>query len=190
MRFVSMQKVLDDALLQIPVLLHGKKDPTVLEGLTREAVQAYQDRAGFTGEFTLELDEFNKCLLPADYLETLIVSDKNSVFVSTSVSDGEIAVSCDFSLIEKPYRLKYLKDLAQADFNEEVLPVSSVGVIKKYLQVIIEIPNNTRLRSMMTGLDHPGAADVEDSQSLTAKADALLEQMDESADLLFPAMVM
>lgn len=198
---MSLQAIQDAVLTQIPVLLHGKDNPAVLEKLTRKAVNEFQDRAGFHGSFRVRAED-DLCkgyLLPDDWLEMLSATDKNSVYVSTSIDEVEndagdmetrLFVSQDFVQVDPPYTIKYLRDLSEVAFDAESVPISATGIIEKYLDALIAIPNNRRLTSMMIGLDHPGVDKIPDEQSMIDERKLIEEDMDNIDDLLLTTLVM
>lgn len=198
MSLVSLQAIQEGVVKQIPVLLHGKNNPEILEALTRDAVQAYQDRAGFTGSFVITDENERTVPMPDDWLSVLSAVDSKSVYVSVSIFEKEneigdmetvIGVSGDFQAVTPPFTIQYLKDLSGVEFDTACVPVSASGVIKKYLRVLIDIPNNRRLRSMMDGLSHPGVESIADESTLIARQEEIETLMDDSADVLMPTLI-
>lgn len=200
MVYVSIQSILDSVVKQVPVLLHGKNDPSVLEDLVRNSINEYQDRAGFSGSITIE-DETKLSegsLLPSDWLSLLSAMDSHSVYIETSIKTVEnesgdteerIFVSTAFSVVA-PYKITYLRDLSKTPLDVDTVPVPAAGIIKKHLAASLAIPNNRRLISMMEGLGHSGADKITDEQTIKSELERLELEMDEMNDLLFTALVM
>ena len=89
MKLVTLNSILEDVVKQIPVLLHGKREPSVLEGLVRDSVNKYQDRAGFSSTIRIE-DDINLAegtILPPDWLSLLSAMDSRSVYIETTIKD-------------------------------------------------------------------------------------------------------
>lgn len=206
--------ILEAVKRQFPILLHGVGEgfESVLPEITIDAIREYQDRAGFSGELVITADQQAEggIPLPADWLEKTGAEDAGSTFVTTEVYDKTIpalvAGEPDTSLAyikavpdryqRAPFKVTYWRDLAatlEADpqaFETVVIPSNAVTLIKKYLYLLIAIPNSERLIAAYRGADHPAAENVVTVDVLMERKTALEIEMDEQQDFLPPMMIM
>ncbi len=209
--------ILESAKRYFPTLLHGMGDgeEDVLPSLLVDAVREYQDRAGFTG--TLSISEQQNTLeggipLPGDWLERISSTDSGLVHVAIDIYDKEIPsidplmapevvkyirVKRDAGgfTISGPYSISYYRDIAGLLSDTELLrtltlPRESLGIIRRYLQLLIEIPNNQRLSEVYRGMDHPAVEQITPNEVLYERKKEIELEMDEQLDFLPPVMVL
>ncbi|MFM7010560.1 MAG: hypothetical protein ACKO0Z_14735 [Betaproteobacteria bacterium] len=206
--------ILEAVKRQFPILLHGVGEgfENVLPELTIDAIREYQDRAGFSGELVITADQQAEggIPLPVDWLEKTGADDVGSTFVSTEIYDKVIpalvAGESDAPLAyikavpdryqRAPFKVTYWRDVAatlEADpqaFEAVVIPSNAVTLIKKYLYLLIAIPNSERLIAAYRGADHPAAENVVTVDVLMERKATLELEMDEQQDFLPPMMIM
>lgn len=206
--------ILESVKRQFPILLHGvgEGDENVLPELTIDAIREYQDRAGFSGELVITADQqaAGGVPLPVDWLEKTGAEDAGNTFVVTEVYDKVIpalvAGEPDTSMTyikavpdryqRAPFKVTYWRDVVttlEADptaFETVVIPSNAVTLIKKYLHLLIAIPNSERLIAAYRGADHPAAENVVTADVLMERKTALELEMDEQQDFLPPMMIM
>jgi len=196
---LSIDELIDKVIDQIPVLLHGKNDRSILVNLARQSVNEYQDRGGFLGEIKITEDLVcDGVLVPGDWIAKLTSYDSQKVYSPidiNEVDDGsgtmvdKIFISEGFPTIA-PYTVKYLKNLSEVAEADKVIPVSAAGIIRKHLRILIDIPNNKRLKTMMVGLDHAGHEEIPDETTMLERQSSIELEMDEMNDLLMTSLVM
>lgn len=206
--------ILETVKRQFPVLLHGIGEgaENVLPELTIDAIREYQDRAGFSGELFISAQQQidGGVPLPVDWLEKTGAEDAGNTFVVTEVYDrvipALIAGEPDASVTyiravpvryqRAPYRVTYWRDVAlmletdSTAFETVAIPSNAVTLIKKYLHLLIAIPNSERLIAAYRGADHPAAENIVTTDVLMERKAALELEMDEQQDFLPPMMIM
>lgn len=206
--------ILEAVKRQFPILLHGvgEGSENVLPELTIDAIREYQDRAGFSGELVITADQqaAGGVPLPADWLEKTGAEDAGNTFVVTEVYDkvipalvvGEPDTSVTYIKAvpdryqRAPYKVTYWRDVVstleadQTAFETVVIPSNAVTLIKKYLYLLIAIPNSERLIAAYRGADHPAAENVVTADVLMERKTTLELEMDEQQDFLPPMMIM
>lgn len=198
---VTPKSILEAVKSQIPVLVHGTADHEshVLELLTRQAIQEYQDRSGFSRSLVItgKLHKEGGVPLPEDWLELMSAHDSKSIYVSTNIYNNDIdGVITKFINVTnneykiQPFEVMYWSDLSDIDFLSGVLPNESKGIIQKYLHILISIPNNVRLSQVYSGMDHPAAEHIVSEETLMERKVALEEEMDEMMDFIPPVMIL
>ena len=205
--------ILEAVKRQFPILLHGVGDgfEEVLPELTIDAIREYQDRAGFSGELviTAEQQASGGIPLPTDWLEKTGAEDAGNTFVVTDIYEKVIpaVVAGEPDTLEKtikavpdryqraPFKVMYWRDVVamlESDpqaFEMVVIPPNAVTLIKKYLYLLIAIPNSERLIAAYRGADHPAAENVVTVDVLMERKTALEIEMDEQQDFLPPMMI-
>lgn len=206
--------ILEAVKRQFPILLHGVGDgfEEVLPELTIDAIREYQDRAGFSGELviTAEQQASGGIPLPTDWLEKTGAEDAGNTLVVTEIYDKVIpaSVAGEPDAMEKtikavpdryqraPFKVMYWRDVVamlESDpqaFEMVVIPPNAVTLIKKYLYLLIAIPNSERLIAAYRGADHPAAENVVTTDVLMERKTTLELEMDEQQDFLPPMMIM
>lgn len=206
--------ILEAVKCQFPILLHGIGEgfENVLPELTIDAIREYQDRAGFSGELVITADQqaAGGVPLPTDWLEKTGAEDAGNTFVVTEVYDKVIPALVtgepDTSLTyiravpdryqRAPYKVTYWRDMVSileatpVAFEVVVIPSNAVALIKKYLYLLIAIPNSERLIAAYRGADHPAAENVVTADVLMERKITLELEMDEQQDFLPPMMIM
>lgn len=186
------------------ILMHKEDD--ALQALCVTAIREYQDRAGFIAELLISEKEQKTggVPLPPDWSSLLSAKDARAVYVSTDIYDREmqdkpsvkhINVKPDVLNIA-PYRVGYVQDIASTleqeptAFQTIELPTSVIGIIQKYLKVLIAIPNNERLRQTYRAMEHPAFEQITPDEVLESQKIAIELEMDEAQDFLPPLMIM
>jgi hypothetical protein len=206
--------ILETVKRQFPILLHGvgEGSESVLPELTIDAIREYQDRAGFSGELVITADQqaAGGVPLPVDWLEKTGAEDAGNTFVVTEVYDkvipalvaGEPDTSATYIKAvpdryqRAPFKVTYWRDVAATleddptAFETVVIPSNAVTLIKKYLHLLIAIPNSDRLIAAYRGADHPAAENVVTADVLMERKITLELEMDEQQDFLPPMMIM
>lgn len=197
----------------------GEGAENVLPELTIDAIREYQDRAGFSSELVITADKQSAggVPLPVDWLEKTGAEDAGNTFVVTEVYDRVIpalvAGEPDTSMTyikavpdryqRAPFKVTYWRDVATSlqdeldaetkpdptAFETVVIPSNAVTLIKKYLYLLIAIPNSERLIAAYRGADHPAAENVVTADVLMERKTTLELEMDEQQDFLPPMMI-
>ena len=173
---------------QFVTLYHD--EPEKLDALMFLALTEYQDRAGVMQSLTLTHEQqINGGIeLPPLFMSVLSAHDVDHNFHETKQVDRKLnVVTTRYSVA--PYTIQYLMSLSDLDFEEGELPQHAIGLIQKYLKVLIEIPNTERERYARESAQLPtdGLPHLPD---LHEKKEKLEEQMDELGNLLMPSMLL
>lgn len=119
-------------------------DTTALNGLLRQSMGAYQDKAGVVKKITIGHGQLTVSI-PENFDGLIACGNKNGTRVTVSVSeDGK---SFDLSSVRSsdyPLTLSYFVDLRGVDLDAYPLPSEAVGLISDHLELLIQIPNSAR----------------------------------------------
>lgn len=121
------------------------REEETLNSFLRKALGAYQDRAGVISTLKLEKAGGTVVERPEDYLALIHVTDTNGLLVySDDIGDS---IELELTGSERwPFRMQYLVNLRDRDFDKWELPPAVVGMIEDYLEALIKVPNVARLR--------------------------------------------
>lgn len=160
-------QLLDEVKARFYSLLHN--EPQALNVLLKQALGAYQDRAGVTDVVKIKTLDKNEdgdpCFsVPSDFLARVTVKDKYGKFVISDYNRREKVMVLNNARGVMPLSLMYFVDLSSADIATYELPNEIVGLIKDYLEMLIAIPNAERNRRVAIA----GNLDVSD---IPAEAD-------------------
>jgi len=167
-------QLLDEVKARFYSLLH--KEPNALNVLLKQALGAYQDRAGVTDVVKIKTlnknDDGDPCFpVPSDFLARVTVKDKHGKFVISNYNRREKSVVLNNARCVMPLSLMYFVDLSSVNIESYELPNEIVGLIKDYLEILITIPNAERNRRVAIA----GNLDVSD---IPAEADLFSRKAD------------
>lgn len=155
-------------------------DPARLTALLREAIDTYQDKAGFirTAQFG---DHDTEIQTPADLLEVIGVVDAEGRRHEYTVGVSSIAVIQQRKSVT-PYALTYFVNLRGVDIDAGTLPAEIIGILAKYLTALIDMPNTQRARQIAsaTGLQVEYPTDEE----LRARKENIELEIEESQAII------
>lgn len=143
------------------------EEEDVLNGLLRQALGVYQDRAGVIGRLRIQKSGGVSLPFPPDYLSLVHVTDANGSLVYSD--PYEKTIELELTGREKwPFTLLYYVNLRDRAFDDWQVPAEIVGTIEDYLEVLIHIQNAPRLRFQVVAGKFD-ASNLLDEQSLTQR---------------------
>lgn len=158
-------ELLDDVKGRFIMLLHNEE--SALLSLLRKALMFYQDSAGFVSRHRFDESDLcngNVLPLPADFLALITVKDTYSQYVSATAWDATSELEIQYiDGVEFPVTMVYMVNVLNVDLNEFEIPANTYSLIADYLELLISIPNNERLRRVSAA----GKLDVSDIPSTT-----------------------
>lgn len=136
-------KLLDDVKTRFNPLMHREEQK--LEELLKQALRAYQDRAGYIKKVRVESRSETVLPKPADYLVLIGASDKYGDMVYSDDYGSEITLEYGWNT-SFPVTVSYMANLADMDLQEDEVPAEIIGIVSNYLEALIAIPNYDRIR--------------------------------------------
>jgi hypothetical protein len=145
-------------------LLHD--DPNALNALLKQALGAYQGRAGVTETMiikTLDKDDDGNSgfAVPDAFLARLVVKSKTGDFVTSQHDRQTGRITINPRGVKLPIKMTYFVNLRGVDIDAYELQPDSIGLIQDYLEILISIPNCERNRRVAVA----GNLDVSDIPS-------------------------
>ncbi|MEY8773035.1 hypothetical protein AB6T85_21740 [Erwinia sp. ACCC 02193] len=140
-----------------PLLVTEK---ATLESKLKQALSAYQDRAGHIGRVRIGKEVGASLPYPEDYLSLVGVTDNRSVLVYSA--DYGTAIELDLLGNEQfPLTLTYLVNLSDRPLDEWIVPPAIRALVMDYLEILIAMLNIERQRrvSIAGKLDASGLPD-------------------------------
>jgi len=156
-------------------------EPAKLAILLKQAIRAYQDKAGVVRTVQMSADAAEMAR-PADLLEVISVADAEGRWHQWEVSAESISVVESLLKSVKPYSVSYFADLSGIDPAAGALPDESIGLLRDYLEALIDIPNTNRARqiALATGVQ----TEFPSGEELRARKEAIELAMEEAQALL------
>lgn len=152
-------QILDNVKQRFVPLLHS--EDKALNSLLKQALYTYQDLAGVIKRKQFDTEAGNSIPLPADFLARVGVTDSDLEFIDSTLFDNETLTLSLLGNESWPLTLTYLANLSESDFDTYQIPLTAVGLISDYLEVLISIPNTQRLRRISAA----GKIDVSDLET-------------------------
>lgn len=182
---MTPKQLLDEVKCRFYALLHC--EPHALNVLLKQALGAYQDRAGAMEQFTVGEVSINNGIrtinVPSDFLSRVMVKDKYGNFVASAFDRVEKKLVIEDSKYTLPLRVQYFANLRNVDLENYELNPTIVGLIQDYLEVLIAIPNSERLRR--TGIaGNLDTSDIPTEADLHTRKQAIEERMTQSRSAL------
>lgn len=146
---MTPKELLEEVKSRFVQLVHNEKDK--LDALLRQALGTYQDKAGV--QRTLLIDEAtianNAFDLPEHFLTVVLLKDARGRRVRHMIDEEQGRIMMNSSALLYPLKMSYLVNLRNVDLVTYQLPAAPIGMIQDYLEVLIEIPNNERIKLVM-----------------------------------------
>jgi len=139
---MSPIELLEDVKSRFTPLLHREAEK--LESLLRQALRAYQDRAGYIQKIRVT-DNATSIPKPTDFLALIGASDKQGDMVYSDDFGTDITLEYSWNT-KSPVTVSYIANLADLDLKTGIVPPEIVGVVSNYLEALIAIPNYDRIR--------------------------------------------
>lgn len=155
---MTPNKLLEEVKSRFTPLLVTEK--ATLEAKLKQALSAYQDRAGHIQRIRIRKEAGVSLPYPDDYLSLVGVTDNRGVLVYSD--DYGSAIELDLVGNEKfPLTLTYLVNLSDRPLDEWTVPPAIRALIMDYLEILIAILNVERQRrvSIAGKLDASGLPD-------------------------------
>jgi hypothetical protein len=175
---MTANELLDEVKLRFYSLLHNDADK--LEALLRQALGAYQDRAGVIEYITINALEKNVAgvqyfSVPSDFLARVMVKSKTGNFVQSIYVRSEKYMTVGKGALV-PLSLSYFVNLRAVDLDEYDIQPDIIGLIQEYLEILISIPNSERNRriALAGNLD---ISDIPSEESLYTRKKDIEERM-------------
>lgn len=125
-----------------PLLVTEK---ATLESKLKQALSAYQDRAGHVQRVRVRKEDGATLPYPDDYLSLVGCVDKRGMLVYSD--DYGTAIELDLMGREVyPFTLSYLVNLSDRPLDTWIVPPTIRALIMDYLEILIQIPNAERQR--------------------------------------------
>lgn len=170
---MTLVELLEDVKRRFTPLLVTEK--ATLDSLLRQALGAYQSRAGYIQRVVLQKEAGASLPYPADYLALVNVLDKRGGVVFCEDYGSEITL--DLTGCETyPLTLSYFVNLRECPVDDWVVPPTIIPLIQDYLEVLIAIKNSARHRRVnISGkLD---TSDIPDEATLNQRKKEIEEEM-------------
>ncbi|MCZ4061256.1 hypothetical protein O3W44_22255 [Pantoea sp. LMR881] len=165
---MTPHELLDEVKSRFTPLLVREKN--TLESMLRQALSAYQDRAGYIRRVRIEKEAGVALPYPEDYLSLVGVADKRGALVYSD--DFGTAIELDLLGSEHyPFTLTYLVNLSDRPFDKWVVPATIRALIMDYLEILIAINNTERKRRMSIAGKVDASAFPDDSTLYQRKID-------------------
>lgn len=173
---------------QFITLLHDEDDK--LEALLIQALNEYQDRAGAMLRVNIDAQQQKEggISMPPCFLEVVSATDMDQVWHEATTHNEKLNVNIT-NLSTPPFAVDYLVALSEFDLDAGELPKTATGMLQKYLNVLIKIPNTERemLMRSASGMPLDGLSSLSDLQALKEKLES---EMETSANMLMPVMLL
>ena len=166
---MTPNEILEDVKGRILSLLHSEDEK--VQPLLRQALGAYQDKAGVKGEKVLEENDLTDGTFPVpeDLLVRANCKDARGRFIRfTKVNDVFVIRPVDLGRLTFPITFTYLVNLRDCDFNFYEVPATAVGLISDYLEVLIQKPDAERKRRIASA-GNLDTSDIPSEESLHAR---------------------
>lgn len=180
--------LLNEAKSRFVVLYHD--DAVALNGLLKQALGKYQDKAGVLLSLRWEKDADGSTVraLPPNFLDVAVACDSHNNYVPVEV-DTATATMAAFPGADTawPITVRYYADLREWPVDTELPPVC-VSLVLDYLVALIDRPNTERARATAaaTGMQ---AQDFPMPQELMDRITLLEQAMEENQALVPPVVV-
>ncbi len=179
-------QLLEEAKGRFVVLYHS--ETTALQGLLKQALKKYQEKAGEIASFTIADEEAAKDYpVPDDYLGLAMAVDDRGSFIDCEVVDGDVSLDIQWTTVW-PVKVDYYQKLEDWQM-EDGLPNGVSSLVFDYLVALIEIPNTDRERKIMAATNLP-IDHLPSKQELQEKLKMIEEQMEENRALCSPALLL
>lgn len=166
-----------------------------LNNLLQQALGVYQDKAGVIRKLRME-DDAVTAVAPGDMLDIICVADAEGRWHEYQMDGQTITVVEQLTLAGlltgelksvKPYTLSYFANLRDMDIVQDSLPSEAIGLLRDYLEALIDIPNTARARQIAaaTGVQAEYPTDAE----LKARKESLELAMEDSQAIIPMATV-
>jgi hypothetical protein len=175
---MTPRELLDSAKKRFPVMYLSEP---IQDDLLEEALDTYQRIAAPFKEITTAgVDTVID--LPADFLSVVVCVDAFGRWHKVLVGETALQV-CTNVKSEAPFTIHYFVDLATMDIEAGTIPADCVPLLRKYLRILLNIPNTKRHREVMaaTGIqvDLPSSEELENDKTAA-------EQEMEDAQAIIP----
>ena len=143
---MTPNELLEEVTSRFIMLLHDNEK--ALNALLRKSLMKWQEVAGVIKQVHIT-ESGNIVPVPADFLARIGVTDANKVFIGSTIFDDVNGKSITLDLKgyeSKPLTLAYMVNLVNVDFDNYQLPDTAIGLLSDYLELLITIPNNQRIR--------------------------------------------
>lgn len=142
----------DDLLESVNARFYSFKisDEALLNALLKKALGTYQDKAGVKATTTIA-DKSEQVDVPKDFLARVLCTDATGGFVDAvfDPTQKKLAINKIGGSLRYPLTLTYFVNLRSVDFGTYVLPDAITGLLEDYLEILIQIPNYQRMKTVM-----------------------------------------
>lgn len=175
---MTPNELLEEVKLRFYSLLHNDADK--LAALLKQALGAYQDRAGVIETVKVKVldknDDGDSCFaVPADFLARVMVKNATGNFVSSQYDriTQKLLVGGGATL---PLSFTYFVNLRGVDLDSYQLQPDIIGLVQEYLEVLIAIPNSERNRRVAIA-GNIDTSDIPTEESLYTRKMEIEERM-------------
>lgn len=158
---------------------------TIQTSLLQEALETYQRIVGPFKKVTTEgtATTLNK---PADFLAVAICIDKEGRWHKAIVADTLLQVCTSIKSVA-PFTIYYFVNLSEMNIEKDAIPSDCIPLLKRYLNILLEIPNTARARAVMATTGVP--VELTDGDTLESRKLVIEEELEESQAIIPMATV-